>query len=185
MIRVFAIAAFGLLGCSTQAAPPHMEALDISGTLELAVGPELTTLELGPAHCDLQTYRGQEMLFIRVMAPRRAVFDDGTIVHPHVLTARLPADLGEQKVEFSTAAPALYQATASHHDASYAGYDYPLLQIIAENIDGTSPTFSCTASKAGEQVEIICNEARVVPWRAGGEAPTGSFRGRFGCSTSY
>ncbi|MBA2664382.1 MAG: hypothetical protein H0U74_18985 [Bradymonadaceae bacterium] len=168
-----------IVGCEQQAtAPPLIE--QSVGQLKIAIADDLREHSIFSATCEPASYHGEPVLLVRAFASVIVNHAEGQ-ARPHVLSARLPADLGSEAIEFSSlSAGARYQATASSFNALYKGTRYELLQLVAENIPGATD-FGCTASLDGTQLSLTCNGARVIPWFAPGARPSGSFTATLSC----
>src|SRR5690349_9305026 len=96
---------------------------------------------------------------------------------PH--SARKKKEVGEAVAEmhFVRAQPR-YGASASALNADFDGEVYPMIQIIAQSAQNMVD-YQCRASRDGERIELICNDARVFPWNNPGDMPGGAFRAQF------
>ncbi|AWV90623.1 hypothetical protein [Bradymonas sediminis] len=174
--------------CSTEA--PSVEPTGVStGTMDFAVGARMRSFELMDATCEPVTRAGETTLHIVVPA----AFDLSTEAQAeqsHILTAQLPLEFqpGDGSsalgpVPEMTFGPedARYGASASAISVDFDGEVYPMIQVIAQSARHMVD-YQCRASRQGAQIELVCNDALVFPWRNPGAVPEGSFRAKFRCA---
>lgn len=169
-------------GC---AAPPEPDAplAAKSGELAFAAGGRIVHFDLADARCDLWPAERPEILHVTVPSVSPAVVG-GQSVQPTLVAAQLPRALldGDEDIPFIyfDHSQSRLGASASAFNVNYDGQTYALLQIIARSARDTTD-YQCRVGRTGGHIELICNEALLLPWHGAGEAPGGSFRTRFRC----
>lgn len=150
------------------------------GSIDIAVGDDVRTFGLHQAKCEVVDAGG--VRFLNVVAPAANIhIVDGVRTRPNLLTARLPADLGQDEATFGPD-DAHWGAIASVAGAEYDGEEYPLLQIIAQTARDGAPGYECRASRDGAEISVVCNGGKVFPWSAPGLVPSGSFKATVNCN---
>jgi hypothetical protein len=162
-------------GCWGDAEPPVVDEGQAHGSIDIAVGQDVRTLELGQAQC---RQKGDVLHVTAPAAVTRMI--DSRPTRPHLISARLPADLDSQEVSFGADDPT-FGAVASVAPAEYAGEEYEMLQLLAQRARGASSDYLCRASRDAEKISIVCNDTHVFPWAAPGPVPSGSFRASLEC----
>lgn len=179
------LAALAWVGCDAPA-PADARVAPATGELAFAVGGRIINFELADARCDPKPAERPEVLHVVVPAVAKAAVGSQS-VQPALVTAYLPpalldGDADVPFIQFDRNQPHL-GATASAFNVAYDGQTYALLQVIARNARDTTD-YQCRAARTDGYIELICNEALLMPWLGPGEAPGGSFRARFRCSSA-
>ena len=169
-----------IAGCADKKNIAEAPRSEPAGQLDIAVGNDVRQFGLAEADCAVVEAGGER--FLKVSA-RSAVVRvvDGERTIPYLLTARLPADLGKDKLTFGPDDP-IHGAIASVPGAEYDGEEYPLLQVIARSVQNGATGYECAASRKAEKLSVICNGGKVLPWSAPGPIPSGSFQATVDCN---
>lgn len=159
-----------------------------TGKIEFAVGARMRTFNVLDASCERAQRGGESYLNIVVPAAFKTKIN-GEIQRPNILTAQLPNSFHQTGAQDDGSHPSKigfgpeetrYGASASALHVGYDGEVYSMIQIIAQSARNGAD-YQCRASRDGAQIELVCNDALVFPWRNPGVVPNGSFRARFRC----
>lgn len=176
---LFFLSVLVIAACSNEKDATPTETSEAHGSIDIAVGGEVRTFELGAARCE--TVKADDDYILKVDAPAADTRQiDQKPTQPNLLSARLPADLDVEDVRFGPE-QSTYGAIASVVDTEYEDEPYKLLQVIAQTVEGGPADYECRASREDDEISVICNDARVLPWFAAGPVPEGSFKASVGC----
>ena len=159
------------VACDPDKRLPSKATVTAQGTLTWAVGPEVGELPFAEVEC---SRRGQA-LDVRLRGTQLLRGSDYQ-ARPYVLLGRLPA---AGKSDAST--PELGASVfLPNHD--FEGKTYPMMQLIAQAAGGVHDVVSCLVETKGPRHELLCENARVVPWLAPTPVPKAKFRVTFDCN---
>lgn len=163
-------------GCLNDTEPPIIDEGQRHGSIDIAVGQNVRSFALGQAQCR----RRGDVLYVAAPAAATQIIENRP-TRPHLISARLPADLDSEEFSFAADEPE-FGAVASVVPAEYAGEDYEMLQLLAHSARGVGPDYECRASRDVDKLTIVCNDTHVFPWAAPGPVPSGSFKASLACS---
>lgn len=182
-VALWMVASLALAACdrSGGSSSSNVETLPERGRLEATIG-SLDPLTFGLSGADCRTISRGDRSELRVQAygTKRFELPDRTI-HPHLVSATLPADLGDDSVTFGADGDHPWSIVASLLDVTLRGDAYEMLQLIGTRAEGTSPDFQCEASRTDDRLELTCRGVRPVPWYAPGDIPEASFEASMPC----
>lgn len=176
---------------SVEASDPE-QAVETAGNIDIAVGPDVRSFDLAEAECSVVEAGGDARLgtfhrgsaYLNVVARSAAIHTvDGQSVRPHLLSARLPTDLGKDEVTFGPGKPT-YGAIATTPGTSFEADDDPIIQVIARPAANGATDYECRASRDGQKLSVVCNGGKVLPWSTAGPVPSGSFKATVKCTDS-
>ncbi len=174
-------------GCD-QSAPSdasHVDTVPARGELTATIGSlEPIRFDLAGATCRTVERDGSAMLMVRARGTKRFNLPDReTPLQPHLVSARLPAELDPDPLTLGEDDSSLqWNITASLLDVTLRGDDYKMLQLIGGRIDGASPDVQCRASRSeGDNLTLGCERVHPFPWFAPGDVPDASFEANMSC----
>lgn len=170
-------------------APASEPAVEPAGSIDIAVGPDVRSFGLGEAECSVVEAGGDSRsgeanwgeAYLNVTARAATIHTiEGQRVRPYLLSARLPADLGEEETTFGPERTN-WGAVASLPGSSLEADDDPIIQVIARSVQNGPTDYECRASRTGQELSVVCNGGKLVPWSTAGPVPSGSFKATVNC----